>query len=395
MKPLRVCLIGKYLYPLDTRTKQQAQILEEYGIHTSIFCKGQANQQKHDKYGLIHIYKLGKEKNKLGFFGYLIETFSFGISCFLNLLIHQFTKPYNIIVVHTLPEFLVFFTIIPKLFKVPIVLDARDLTVELLLSRWPKKRMRFVKNIAVIIEKVCCNFSDFIITASDGFKGRLIQRGVKESKLMVMQNTADPLVFKPLNDGKIYQKCESNLRCIYHGTVARRFGVLEAVKAMDYIKHEIPDSQFHVYGMYDLDYKKEIKQVIKDKQLQQHVVLHGIRTIPELYEIFKTIDLGIVPYLNDDFMNLALSTKMFEYVASGVPVVASRMRSSEKIFNNTCVKYVTSGAPKELAEKIIGLFKDDVKQESLRKNAFKAYETVSGQRMAAKYIELINRLCSK
>ena len=46
---------------------------------------------------------------------------------------------------------------------------------------------------------------------------------------------------------------------------------------------------------------------------------------------------------------------MFEYIASGLPVVASRLKSGEELFNDSCVHYFEPGSVREFGRKSLGI----------------------------------------
>ena len=70
------------------------------------------------------------------------------------------------------------------------------------------------------------------------------------------------------------------------------------------------------------------------------------------------MDLGIVPYLDTPYMNLALSTKAFEYVSCGLPVCASRLEATQSVFRESSISYFDPNDIDDISEKIISLAKN-------------------------------------
>ncbi len=118
--------------------------------------------------------------------------------------------------------------------------------------------------------------------------------------------------------------------------------------------------------------------------------MKGFLRQEELVEIIENSDIGVVPYLSDPFMDLALSTKTFEYVSMGLPVVASRLPSLTALFNEESIHYFAAGDAADLANKIIALCSDPIARKAYAERAAGAYEKFSWPIMADRYLNVIN-----
>ncbi|MCB0745544.1 MAG: glycosyltransferase family 4 protein, partial [Ignavibacteriae bacterium] len=320
---------------------------------------------------------------------YIWSTLRFSIVAFFKLLSLSFKGSYDVIVVHTLPEFLVFVTLIQKLGGTKILLDVRDTSVELFDSKW--KNRALLRSIVKFIAKLSSQFADKIVTASPGFEEKLIERKVPKEKITVLYNSADTKIFQ-FDDNRKFEKITSSAKMIYHGTIAERFGIDIAINAIALIQKTIPNSEINIFGFYDDDYKVSLEELIKELGLQGKVHLNGRQSLDQLYQHIKNSDIGIVPYRSDIFMELALSTKMFEYVASGIPVVASKLRPAELVFNPQSIQYAKPSSAEEFAEGITKLCLDPELRKAHVKNAIDAHSKISSEAMAMKYMDIINQL---
>src|SRR5258708_28564426 len=66
------------------------------------------------------------------------------------------------------------------------------------------------------------------------------------------------------------------------------------------------------------------------------------------------------------FGNEAFSTKIMEFMAMNVPVLASRTRIDEYYFNDRIVQFFESGNARDLAAKIQLLYEDSERRAELR-----------------------------
>ncbi len=394
-KKLYVCIISKYPFPHDTRLRQQAEVLRRNGVATDVVCQRYAGQLKIERFGQLTIYRVARPFPKHTFLLYIASSLRFAFFAGWRIFMLSLHHCHSIVVSHTLPEFLVFTATISKLLGKFVILDARDLSYELLNSRWTGSQTwsQAIRPFFRAMEYVCCRFSDRIITASNGFRERLIKRSVPCNKIITIVNSADDSIFK-FHEHRRYRKITKGAKIIYHGTVAERFGVLAAIKAIHLLQRRIPNSQLHIYGGYLPVYRRQIDQTVDELNLSKSVFLHGYRSLEWLYEAMKSVDIGVVPYLSDEFMNLALSTKAFEYAAAGVPIVASRLDSLRLVFPDSCVTYVEPGNHIDLAEKIADLCLAASKRREQVRKARDAYEKVSGQLGARRFLSLVASLVS-
>jgi glycosyltransferase involved in cell wall biosynthesis len=242
-----------------------------------------------------------------------------------------------------------------------------------------------------LASNLSCRYADKIITASRGFYQKLIERDVPGKKITVIYNSADTSIFK-FDSSRKYDKITSGAKLMYHGTNSERFGTDVAIHALKLLQKKIPGSQLHIFGFYDADYKILLENTILELGLEKLVFLNGRESLENIYQHIKNSDIGLVPYRSDDFMQLALSTKMFEYVNSGIPVVASRLRPAEFVFDDKCILYATPNSPLEIADNIERFCLNPELRKSYVTNAFDAHKKVSGEEMSKLYLDIVRNL---
>jgi len=390
MKTKNACIISKFIYENDTRLQQQVSILEGNDFHIDVIC--QLDEKKNiNLRNNVNIYGVSTPAEKDTIIKYIFNTVKFSIPAFLKLQKLSLAKKYDIIIVHTLPEFLVFTTVIQKLLGAKIILDVRDTSVELFDSKWNNKKRRIFRKFVVLLANFSCCYADKIIVASPGFKEKLLERKVKEDKITIIFNSADTEIFK-FDDQRKFEKIDAGLKIIYHGSIAERFGIDIAIKAIKYIIDVIPNTRLNIYGFYDTEYKLVLEKLISKLGLENNVILNGRESLESIYSKIKEADLGIVPYKDDFFMQLAFSTKLFEYVVSGIPVVTSRLKPAESIFSDESLFFVKPRNPKELADKIIFICYNPEIRKLQVQNAYKDYAKISSNVMNKHFFNIVNKI---
>jgi glycosyltransferase involved in cell wall biosynthesis len=204
-------------------------------------------------------------------------------------------------------------------------------------------------------------------------------------------NTADSTIFSYYSNRE-FKPITQGAKLLYHGTVAERFGLLKAIEAVHLLQSLIPGTTLTIHSNYDPNFRLTLERKISQLHLQSRIILGGFKPLEEIRQIIDRSDLGVVPYLRDDFMELALSTKTFEYAASGLPIVASRLRSISSIFSDESIRFADPGNAQDLAERIAELCRDPERRQRQVQAALKLLPPISGSIMAARYLNLMTRL---
>jgi glycosyltransferase involved in cell wall biosynthesis len=135
--------------------------------------------------------------------------------------------------------------------------------------------------------------------------------------------------------------------------VKERFGIHVVIEAMPQVRQALPEATLTIiHGAFDPAYRVELEEKIASLGLQECVQLEKFRPLEEIVKFIHESDIGIVPYMSDIFMDIALSTKSFEYVAMGLPVVASRLPSITSLFDEECVAYFEAGNAEDCAQPV-------------------------------------------
>ncbi len=386
---LKILMVVLSHYPNDPRVRREAEALVEAGHKVDIICLRGLNEVKEELCSGVKVNRIMESKGKEKIIQYVMFSahFFWKSMRYVNMLNSR--NHYNLIQVHNMPDYLVFTTLRQKLQGIPVILDLHDIMKELFKSVWNKGIKKIFLPFIVLTEKVSWTYADALITTSQGFKQCLIKRGVNEEDITLILNTADLKIFN--NPKTQWQQKIMSPKLLYHGTVAERFGIHIAVQSVSLLKEKFPKIQFNIYGNYQPSYKERLKKFIDENRLEKNVFLHDFVSLEKIREIIRDSDFGVVPYLSDNFMDLALSTKTFEYVAMHLPVITSDIPSIRSIFNDDQVYFFKQGDAGNLAELINNLIInfDGIKQKVI--NASRVYEQISWQNMSKKYVNLVER----
>ena len=127
-------------------------------------------------------------------------------------------------------------------------------------------------------------------------------------------------------------------------------------QAIGRIRHELPDVHLTIHG--GGEYRKTIEAMVQEAKLQDHVDINRVVPTHVLAKRIKAADLGIVPYRDGVFTGALLPTKLMEYAALGLPVIAARTPMIARYFDDTMVEFFSPGDVQGLASGIARLYHD-------------------------------------
>jgi glycosyltransferase involved in cell wall biosynthesis len=206
-------------------------------------------------------------------------------------------------------------------------------------------------------------------------------------------NTANEGCFK-FNSEREFRKIKSGVKIIYHGTIAERFGLHNVIVAMPYLLKDIPDSVLNIYGRYEDSYFTKLERLVNDLELSGNVNLNDKVVREQIPDLINDHDVGIVPYLQTDYMNLALPTKAFEYIAMGLPLVSTKLKDLYETFDDNCIKYVDESEPKQIAGAISFLCSNPGESRSFVESSYQKLSEITGAVMKERFIQTYNELTS-
>ncbi len=124
---MRVCMLGYTFYELDSRVRQYARALAERGDEVDFIGLRKENQAAEDVAEGVQIFRIqGREYNEKGRISYLFKLLRFLASSSLLLSTKHFHKRYDLIHIHSVPDFLVFAAWLPRFTGAKVVLDIHD-----------------------------------------------------------------------------------------------------------------------------------------------------------------------------------------------------------------------------------------------------------------------------
>ena len=384
---LKVCMLAYANYNNDNRVKRYAETLARKKNHVDAIVLKKDGQNNFEIIKNVNVYRIqNRTKSERMKFEYLIKIVFFTIKASFYLIKNHLKERYDIIHVHSVPDFAVFAAWLPKLMGAKVILDIHDIVPEFYASKFNKSYDSFIFKCLRLIEKISIAFSNHVIISNHIWYEKITHRSVLKEKCSVFLNYPDLSIFQG-SSSKVRNK---KFIMLYPGTIIWHQGLDIAIRAIALIKDELKDSEFHIYG--EGPHKEYLKNLIKELSLNDIVFVKDLINLERIAPVMAAADVGIVPKRKDLFGNEAFSTKILEFMAQGVPVIVSDTNIDKFYFNSTMVKYFKSEDERDLADAILSLKNDIFFRNQLVKAGFDYIKKNNWQVKENKYLSLLEKL---
>jgi glycosyltransferase involved in cell wall biosynthesis len=212
-----------------------------------------------------------------------------------------------------------------------------------------------------------------IFVVSEVERKNLLARGIAAEKIILNPNAVDVQRFRPLIGGATKRRDlgikNENLVAGFVGTFGPWHGVVELAKAIK----EIPDSvplQFLFVGSGSL--RGEVERLLQSERESGRVIFTGTVEHDSVPVFLDACDILIAPHvpLADGSDFFGSPTKIFEYMAMGKGIVASRLgQIGEVLSDNETALLVTPGDVNGLAAAIVRLVDSEEMRSRLGESA--------------------------
>ncbi len=393
MSLLRIGTITFDWYPFEPRALRLAQTAVDAGYEVDVICPHQPQKKSYEIHNGVHIYRVPINRCYGSSFVLSILNWCwFLVLSGVMITWLHLKRPYDVIVVHNMPDFLIFATFFPKLLGAKVVLDVQDACPELMAEKAGKRLRKIVMLLASWQERISTAFADHVVTIGWTVEELLLKRGVPYKKVTSIFNSADPKIFPPTRRALPSFPSDTSRPFIlmYHGTVAERQGLDIAIRALALARQVVPQLQLEIKGVGDQI--PALKQLAEELGVADCVVFSDLCPVNEVVNFIMRGDVGIMPYRAGGYMELVLPTKAFEFAWMGRPMIASDLRGIRSLFRPASIALCDPSDPASFADAIIDLYCHPERRTLLAANAAEDYLAYRWEVMAEDYLQLLQSL---
>jgi glycosyltransferase involved in cell wall biosynthesis len=295
---------------------------------------------------------------------------------------------YSAIHVNNMPDFLVFSTIIPRLFGAKVILDIHDPMPNTFVSKF---RLRndggFFYRLLLWQERLSAVYSSKVVTVHHPVRdGILLEHGIPAKSIEVIANFADERLF-PLR--KSFH-VNGQVRLVFHGTILERSGLRTLVNGLAKVRNR--DRVFlKIIG--EGDFSETLKQLILSLGIGDKVEFDNQSyPVHSIAERFAECNVGVVPLEISSVTNYALPLKLLEYISLGLPVVSVRNEAISYYFKEEDCIFFDWNDPSSLSAALDRIAECPKMLMRYHQRAIELREQFGWAGEKAKYINLLREL---
>jgi glycosyltransferase involved in cell wall biosynthesis len=385
-RPLRVAMVAYANYFTDARIKNYVDALLDADVAVDVFALGRKRSVQSE--GKLFIHTLGTKFTGSGKLGYVFAQAKFFFQAIFHLLLRSLERRYGIIHVHNMPNILALTGLPFRLFGAKVILDVHDTMPEAYATKYGYELDGFPVKLLIAEELVSAACADKVITTNRMHKDVLVGHGIPAAKIDLIYNVGNRKLFKP----RVATPNGQELWLGYHGTIARRLGVMLIVDALALVRDHCPGVRFLCIG--EGDDLTAMKQHAADRGVVHMIDWKPFTEVEKLPKALERVNVGIIGNQRDTELkrNYMLPVKMLEYAAMEIPTIVPRLQVLERYFDETSAFFYEPDDAKDLARVIRSIY-DQQELLATRIDGLRKFNVeYNWDIMAQRYLNLLNEL---
>jgi glycosyltransferase involved in cell wall biosynthesis/peptidoglycan/xylan/chitin deacetylase (PgdA/CDA1 family) len=358
----RACIVRQTDW-YEPPIQREAEALVEAGFDVEVLCMRKRGNPRRETVNGVELTMLPTSLTKSSKFHYMLGYAHFFVLAAGTLAARHLRRPYAVVQVNTMPDFLVFAAAVPKWLGSRVIAYMHEPTPELaetlfgagVMSRWLAR-----------VEQRVLRFADHAVAVTDQHKERYVERGARPERISVVLNGPDPATRLAGWSRPETRAPTGKFTVISHGAVEDRYGQDTIIEAARLLRDELPDLEVVLVGRGSM--VEETAELIRASQLEDVVRFEGWVSHERLNDLLHSADVGIVAQKASPYSHLVHTNKMVDYWIFGLPVIASRLRAVSQVHDDSVLEYYEPGDARDLARAIRRLHEDPARRAELARN---------------------------
>lgn len=205
--------------------------------------------------------------------------------------------------------------------RIPFVLEIRDIWPESILAVGAMRGGRFMR-LLEWLELRMYAAADHIVTVGEGYRKRLLEKGVQEQDVSVIMNGINRDLFQPRPPSDALKRqwgVDGKFICTYAGTIGMACGLEIVLEAAQTLKERgIDDVVFMLVG--DGASRKDLASIARELGLK-NIIFTGRQPKEHMPDYLALADVCFVHLRKTDLFRTVMPSKIFEFSGMQKPII--------------------------------------------------------------------------
>jgi glycosyltransferase involved in cell wall biosynthesis len=374
-------------YPVgEPRVQRLAAAAVEAGYEVDVVCLRHTGEQAREVVECVDVHRLPLSHDRSSRASAMaVEYLAFAALATAKVAQLTARQRYDVVHVSNPPDLLVFAGLIPRLAGARLILDIHDLTPDLFEWRFGGSRAHTaVRRLLEWQERISVRTADSLMTVHDGCAGVLARRSARSGQsIEIVMNSVDERLLP--NRATDHDGWHEPVRLVYHGSLTELYGVHTLIEA--FARSGLGDrAALTILG--DGDQRPALER--QAERLGVGVDFsRGFVPIRQALDRVADSDIGAVPLVGLPINRFSLPSKLFEYVALGVPVIAARTDTIARHFDADELSFFRPGDADDLAARLEELVADPAAARARAQKALTRYESYRWEASKRRFLAVI------
>ncbi|OGZ02433.1 MAG: hypothetical protein A2430_02050 [Candidatus Liptonbacteria bacterium RIFOXYC1_FULL_36_8] len=294
-----------------------------------------------------------------------------------------------------------FLKLLFMVFEKETIIYTRDAEIAFLFSRRGYKTIyeahnfgRWASFYRFLLRKVF-----LIISITFGLKKKMVESGFEEEKIEVFPDGVDLKKFQEVKDeSKIIREKfgikEGEKIVMYAGSLQKWKGVDVLIKSIFNFRFLISKKEKIKVKLIIIgngEERKNLEKLVKELDLESKVIFVGLVEKKKIPSYMKAADVLVLPNSGKEKISRIYTSplKMFEYMAAGVPIVASDLPSIREVLSEKTAFLFEADDARDLAEKIEMVLENKEGAGERARKALKEVKKYNWEERAGKILDFV------
>jgi glycosyltransferase involved in cell wall biosynthesis len=381
---MKACHVVYGYFPFDPRVRREVDALVRRGHEVHVISAMSHDEVREESLNGVRVHRVPWPVIRGGKTRYLVQYVVFFILATARLLRLHVAQRFDVIHVHSLPDFQVLGALPERALGARVVLDLHEALPEIVAARFGQGMLVAV---ARALERVSCLVAHQILVVNEAIAALLVSRGVEPRKVTVVMNSPDLRNPKPRSRSELTAPFNGGRMIVYVGGINKERDLELLIHAAARLR-DSHHARLAIYGYGDPSYKERLRQLADEERLGNDFFLGPALQQEDVIAYMALSEIGPITYQKNPLTELAIPNKVFEYAAAKKPLVVADLKSLRALFGEAAL-YYRPGKPEDLAGQIAKVLEDGNLSRELVEKALKVLDScrweIMERRLVAAY----------